>query len=516
MPISPDTAALVLESLRAGVDLPRALRGARVTATAWADALAADPALDTAAQAALAEARADADRAQREAWAALAAESAAREAAERAEERSRVKQKEHPRGRTRTKANASSDPEAPRSVDGIAAAALAIDPGPLGWFLAIDAACVTAGFSPTSEWWRESIARFYASGKRWGIWQVGRGGAKSTTLERLAASDALGSTRVIPPGQRWEYPFVSVGPEDANRRIRGIEAIYKRALGLDVSAALSPRPHIDMQDASENDIKLASVAGTIGNLSGLNAIGLIVDEAAKLHDKTENANPLSELIASVIGAFRSRPGIRAILCSSSWARSGAFWQLVEQGDTETNYVARLGARFLPAALAGLEAVAQWEEIGDAARMRPPDPLAAYEIRAHAKSLTAESPAIPTWIANEMFGPDPATAAVATRREVQALPASVLGNLPRHRVWLREIASVPMDVDADGTDYSEQCRIAAAITEYLNAGIVKLIPRYVAQRQVAAHPLAGPGDARYAGPERGPNMQRERWFQRTVM
>lgn len=489
--MTPDALALIIESLRAGVLLPAALKAARVRADAFADALAADD-----------DVRAQVTAAEREG---LAHASAV------------VRAPPIPAGffasgtgpkREVVATVAPDDPDAKWAR--VRSEADALAPGPFGRFLWIDEKCIEHGLTPTSPWWLYWLERFYASGKRWGVWMVGRGGSKSTTLERVASADSLLTYRVVPPGQRWEYPFVSVGPEDANRRIRGIEAIYTIAVGLDVKAAMSPRPHIDMKDANECDIRLASVAGTIGNLSGLNAIGLIIDEAAKLHDKGTNANPLSEIIASSASAFRSRPDIRAICCSSAWFRSGAHYELIEQGDTETNFVARIGAPFLGAALEGLEAVALWEERGDPAHMRAPDPAAAKAIREHAATLTAESPNVPTWVANPMYGATPSLAAIATRIEVQALPAKMLGNLPRHVVWLREIASVPIAADEDGgVDFTAQCHLSADMSERMmqRRGGAPADPNR--GRAVQSHPLAPPGDARYAGPKQPPSRRPRR-------
>jgi hypothetical protein len=307
---------------------------------------------------------------------------------------------------------------------------------------------------PTSPWWLWSIGEFYASGKPWGVFLVGRGGGKSTTLEKVAGSTSFFGRRRVPPGQVWTWPFISVGPDDANRRITGIAAVY-RAIGLEivgedgadgkvkagVRILRAPRGVLQLDDRSGNEIQLASIAGTIGNVSGPSTMGMTIDEAAKLHDKAVNANPLTEIIASGAQTSRARPGWRAICCSSAWERTGAHFQLVEQGDNETNFVARVGSDFLGEALEGFESVAQWEQArGDA--------IAAEMIREHAAALTAESATVPTWLANPTFGnPDGVAwkgAALASRKLVQALPEGALDGIPRVTFWLRENGSVPMD------------------------------------------------------------------------
>lgn len=522
-PISPDARALVIESLRAGCDLATATRAARVPLPAWEAAIAESPELAAEATAAITAAREDAAAARAEIERAAAWERAKQASAEREREEAERRAaaaitKPRARAATGKAAITSADTPAhdPERAARIRSEAAALAPGGFGRFLWIDWKAVEAGFPPTSAWWRASLNGFYGSGKRWGYWMVGRGGSKSTTLIRVASADALLTPRIIPTGERWELPIVSVGPEDANRRIRSAEALYQRALGLvDTKAALSPRAHIDTEDLDGNDIRVASVAGTVGNLSGLNLIGLLFDEAAKLLDAAKNANPLSEIIASCTSAFRGRPDMRAIVCSSAWEDTGAHYDAIKHGDTETNYIARLGAEFLPAALEGLEAVAQWEEAGDTAHLRAPDHEAARIIRAHARSLTADSPAIPTWIANEMYGATPALAAIATRIEVQALPPKMLGSLPRAAVWLREIASVPMPAGDSGADHSDQCALAAAMSERLTAHL-RGAPRHARPGQSAPHPYAAPGDARYAGPPPRQHRARTTWRDRRVM
>lgn len=345
--------------------------------------------------------------------------------------------------------------------------------GPLplafGFLLYVDAACVRAGMPALSPWWRWSLGEAYASLKQWLIFLVGRGGGKSTSLERVAGSDAVWSPRKVPPGQVWTWPFISVGPDDANRRVNGIAAVF-RAMGMavigddngegkrvkeGVKMTRAPRGSLELVDARGNPIQLASIAGTIGNVSGPSTIGMTIDEAAKLHDKGTNANPLTEIIASGAQTSRARPGWRAIVCSSAWEPGGAHHQLVTAGDNDTNHVARIGATFIDDAKRGLEAVAAWEQGRGNAK-------AAAAIRAHANALTALSPMVPTWVANNTIGNpdgapwDAASGALATRRMVEALPEGALDGLAREAFWLRENASVPLDrTGAGGVVYAAE-------------------------------------------------------------
>jgi hypothetical protein len=259
-----------------------------------------------------------------------------------------------------------------------------------------------------------------------------------------------------------------------------------------VKISLSSPAHMDLLDARGNAIQLLSIAGTIGNVSGPSAIGATIDEAAKLLDRNENASPLTEIFASLTQTFRARHGIRAILCSSPLDRAGLHYRLIEQGDTETNFVAHIGAEFLDSARSGFEQVASWEQ-------NRGDVRAAAEIRTHAASLTARSPYVPTWVANPTLGNPHAQpwdfAALASRRELEAMPEDQFEGMSRWAFWLRECGAVPMDRGGD-FDVRRQIEGLADLNRMLARAVRGDPPVAMGPR---SHPLAPPGDPRYAGP-----------------
>jgi hypothetical protein len=290
--------------------------------------------------------------------------------------------------------------------------------------MALDARLQAAGFHPMSPWWRGVLEAFYASGKRWLVVLAGRGSGKSTTLTRVAAAEGLFTPRVVPTGQMYAWPFVSVHMNDSRARIREIAAILG-TIGIEPKKyVMSPTPTIETEDASGNAFAFMALAGTITALSGPTTAGATVDEEQKLR-KEGSANPDAELLASLTQTFRARPGIRAIRCSSAWSNESTHARTVASGDDDLTMVARLGAE-LDAARAGFLEVAAWEE-------KAGDAEAAAMIRAHVATLTAASPEIPTWAANPSIG------ALASRLEVQAL-AQVPGGLSRAAYWLRENGS----------------------------------------------------------------------------
>lgn len=380
-PVTAEQIAAVLDSLRAGVALDRACRAARVSP----DALAALAKLDDGVAESIEEAQAE--------------------------------------------GGASDDTTA---QDGtldhrrIAREAARLAPGPLGFLLWVDARCEEHGHHVMSPWWRYALAEFYSADKRWLVVCAGRGSGKSTTLERVAVADGMFTARIVPPGQRWVWPFISVSTPDAHKRIAGLVAIFQ-AIGLAPVVRRAPVPSIELDDARGNAIGFVALASTIAGVSGPSTIGVTVDEESKLRNKQTHANPSREILASLAQTFRARPGIRAIRCSSAWTTEGTHPESIAEGDTEINHVARLGDAFVSAAVDGLLEVAAWE----AARGNP---VGAATIRAHAATVTAASTGIPTWVAN------PTISALASRREADGL--AVGGPISATDVWLRENASVP--------------------------------------------------------------------------
>lgn len=306
--------------------------------------------------------------------------------------------------------------------------------GLYGWQ---DTRLVEAGFPPTSEYWTWSLGKFFGAvedeEKRWGVWLAGRGMGKSTTLTRVAAVGGVWLPRTIPPRQRWVWPFISVRPTDADRRIEEIQGIILDAYGVEVERG-APRgvPTLSLDDAAGMPISYNSLASTIGNVKGPSCIGMILDEEAAM--RAAGANPSGEIVASVIGAFRARDNIFGIRCSSAWERAGSHWNAVKAGSNDANFVATVGP-FLEAARSGFLDVAVWE---DAHGNRD----FAAECRRVAAELTSESKGIPTWVGH------PGIRAVKSRAEFEALDDETMHELypglTRSGAWLREFGSVPLD------------------------------------------------------------------------
>jgi hypothetical protein len=289
-------------------------------------------------------------------------------------------------------------------------------PGITGILLYVDGILASKGQPPMSAWWRETLTAFYASGKRWCLLLVGRGGGKSTTLERCAIVEAIFAERSVPPGQTWVWPFLSVLKSDARRRLDEIEALLS-AIGVEHKrSTVEGIPTIELEDASGNAVALVSIAATIAGMSGPSTIGVTCDEEEKWRDDNTGANPAAEVLKSIRQTFRTRPNIRGYRCSSKWTDDNPHHKAVKEGDTPGHFVARLGASGLAAALAGLALAASLEDdIGN--------PDGAEKIRKHAATLTESDPRIPSFVANP-------THDIAVGRTEE----------PDVDAWLREVCS----------------------------------------------------------------------------
>jgi hypothetical protein len=306
--------------------------------------------------------------------------------------------------------------------------ARSLAPGPFGFFLWFDDKLASSGFHRASDWWRWSLGEFYRSDKRFGVFGPGRGAGKSTTLERVACAETLFTPRSPAPGERWIWPFLSASLDDARRRVQET-ATMLRAIGFDAwPKAPGGRPTIELVDARGNPVAFVALACTITGVSGPSTIGATFDEEQKWKREDRTINPAPEVLASLISTFRAREGIRAIRCSSAWDPESIHARALQDGDTEANFVARIGERFLDVAKIGFLDVAIWEE----ARRNL---SAATRLRAIAEMLKASSPGVPTWLGN------PTISAVASRKEVEALPAENLKGLTRTDFWLREFGSI---------------------------------------------------------------------------
>ncbi len=374
-------------------------------------------------------------------------------------------------------------------------------PGRWGLYLLQDERLIAGGLPASSAWWRKTFFEFFESELTWLVAMVGRGAGKSTNLERLLLVVVLFTKRIVPRGQTWESPFMSVLEKDAIRRLGEIQALLLIAHHIEV-AIKSQR--IKVPDSSGNTIDIISTAGTIGQTSGPTTVSAFFDEAAKGHTAAGAANLDSELIASIVGTSREVVGWTGVRCSSAFETRGAHFLNCMEGTNSENYVATIGADFIDVALSGYEDVARWESSQG-------NTHGATQIRAFAKTLHPGSPNVATWVAR------PTLTALKSRMKLETLPKDdpSLEGLSRFDYWIREYGSMPLSREG-GPDLSAQCEMAAGMTARVNGRSLAPRDAGVTEAGLLVVPGAPPGDARYGGPAPRRGVRGETWRTRKVL
>jgi hypothetical protein len=196
----------------------------------------------------------------------------------------------------------------------------------------LDERLVRAGFPAMSPWWRDTLERFYRSGKQRLVPRVGRRGGKSSTLCRVAVIETLHGLHDVPPGDIGYFAIVSVSKEEATARLTTIKAILS-VLGI----RFRPVDYGIVVDGRNLGFKV--YAATIAGVSGFTAIGFLADEVAKWRDKDTGANPASEVLASLRPTLATQKNAKSILSSSPWSTLDAHAEAFDQGDTDAQMVA---------------------------------------------------------------------------------------------------------------------------------------------------------------------------------
>lgn len=199
-------------------------------------------------------------------------------------------------------------------------------------YLTLDGALVSAGFPPTSPWWLAQLERFWSSSARSLVLRVGRRGGKSSTLCRVAVTEALWGAHAVPPGDVGVVAFVSVSRDESAQRLRTIEAIL-RALGV---------PYRRTGDVIELDgrpVVFRSYTASVAGVVGFTAICVIADEVARWRDADTGANPASEVLASLRPTMATQRAARMFLSSSPLSLDDAHARAFDRGDTSDQLAA---------------------------------------------------------------------------------------------------------------------------------------------------------------------------------
>jgi hypothetical protein len=196
----------------------------------------------------------------------------------------------------------------------------------------IEDGLVAKGYHPSTGWWREQRGRFYASPTiRRGIFQVGRGGAKSMEARRFAETEMLSQWN-IGAGERHYFAWVSENVEEAAQRPRQIEEELK-ALGVPCTRTGNT------VDIDGMRVGFKAFPCRVGAVSGFRCIGFVCDEEAKWRSDDTNANPASEVVASLRAMCVTHPEAREWHLSSPFSTVDYHYEQFAKGDTDQQIAA---------------------------------------------------------------------------------------------------------------------------------------------------------------------------------
>lgn len=202
----------------------------------------------------------------------------------------------------------------------------------LSQFLSVDdGRLVRRGFPRTSDWWRETLARYLRSDVRQLVLRVGRRGGKSSTLCRLAVAVALFGDWQIPAGDIGHVVFISARKDEALARLFSIAAILT-ALGVPFT------PSGDYIELTGRPIRFLVLPCTAAAVRGPTAILVVADEVSSWRDADSGANPATEVLAAARPMLATTRGL-LILSSSPRGLEDAHAKAFDLGDTDQQIVA---------------------------------------------------------------------------------------------------------------------------------------------------------------------------------
>lgn len=198
----------------------------------------------------------------------------------------------------------------------------------------LEAALVDAGFPAMPQWWRDTITRFYLSGKRRLIVRKGRRVFASTCVApRLAVAEMLfGGHQHLPGTPPNMYVFLSVKRGEAAKRLRGITAI------LDVVGEKYTQAGETVELDAHPAIFAVMTANFRTNVGDTVAFAWC-DEVARWRDDAALANPAEQVIGSLSPALATLPDAPMFLVSSPLGFEDYHAAAFDRGETEGQCVA---------------------------------------------------------------------------------------------------------------------------------------------------------------------------------
>lgn len=198
-------------------------------------------------------------------------------------------------------------------------------------FERFDRELASLGIPPLSPWWLETVGRFlddYDAGRSLELWCcVGRGGAKSTALYKLALFQALLGDFQIPDDERHYAIVLSRLRQEAEKGLAIISS-WLRKLGVEHRAVGDTLDLVGLP----RGIRVTSA--NVSAASGWRAFFIGCDEFAKWRSEGALDIDADEVLSSARAMMATHPRGMVMVASSPWMAEGTFFKAIQLGDTE--------------------------------------------------------------------------------------------------------------------------------------------------------------------------------------
>jgi hypothetical protein len=198
-------------------------------------------------------------------------------------------------------------------------------------FCHVDSLLVQRGWHATSDFWRDSLERFFNRKVKRFVASVGRRGGKSSTMCRVIVTEILFGTFKIQPGDVGVFAIISIRMAEAEERLRTIADI--------LNVLKVPHKATATEITIEGMPIVIRVYPASSRLAvGMTCIGILCDEVARWRDDETSQNPAKAILSSVRPSMASMPHSHEYLISSPWSTADQHYEHVQQGDTESQVV----------------------------------------------------------------------------------------------------------------------------------------------------------------------------------
>lgn len=362
--------------------------------------------------------------------------------------------------------------DATTAGDRVRGEALDLAPGVFGMLLWVERKRKAAGLDPLDPQWLWHFDSFYASGKTVDVGRFGLRAAKSWSVcTALVAESLLMPRRLSVVGR---CPIMSSDKSEAGDRFTTICEVL-RACGLSemtrgepdsgsfkTSGGGSQANVIELFDFDGHPIEFRTQAASVKGAAGFTGIAGFGDEL-DLWGRAEGANPARQVVEVLVTRYTTQPDARLHLMSATYDRESYHAELIDGGDTPLRYVARLGERGAEKDMRDRTRLARATGSTDPMLLAPSDP---------------RSVNVPSWVSNPVA-------------PIEDCYKKADGDIRR----MFSLYGAKPELAENGP--SEQWRGLAD----RNAALVRAVNERTATPTIGTHPLAPPGDPRFAPPRR---------------